>query len=156
MPRKKTPGGTGGGAGTHTGHTGAHGHTDHTDEPHNHPNPPTHPHDPTWSRVATRTESAAGSAAQQPQPRSRTLPAADSEEAAPSEPDPAASRSQSASPRLLEGLEGAVGGNESARSRRVGTLASSQVKSSRASGRGVGFFPIQERVDFNTRYHDTS
>ena len=33
------------------------------------------------------------------------LPAADSEEAAPrpSEPDPAASRSQSASPRLLEG-----------------------------------------------------
>ena len=42
--------------------------------------------------------------AQQPQPRSRTLPAADSEEAAPpSEPDPAASRSESASPRLLEG-----------------------------------------------------
>ena len=37
------------------------------------------------------------------QPRSRTLPAADSEEAAPSELDPAASRSQSASPRLLEG-----------------------------------------------------
>ena len=48
-------------------------------------------------------------------PRSRTLPAADSEEAAPSESDPAASRSQSASPRLLEGGRR----NESARSRRV-------------------------------------
>ena len=38
----------------------------------------------------------------QPQARSRPLPAADSEEAAPSEPDPASTRSQSASPRLLE------------------------------------------------------
>ena len=39
---------------------------------------------------------------QQPQARSRPLPAADSEEAAPSEPDPASTRSQSASPRLLD------------------------------------------------------
>ena len=35
--------------------------------------------------------------------RAEPLPAADSEEAAPSEPDPASTRSQSASPRLLEG-----------------------------------------------------
>ena len=33
----------------------------------------------------------------------RPLPAVDSEEAAPSEPDPASTRSQSASPRLLKG-----------------------------------------------------
>ena len=37
------------------------------------------------------------------QARSRPHPAADSEEAAPGEPDPASTRSQSASPRLLEG-----------------------------------------------------
>ena len=91
---------------THTGYTGAHGHTDHTGEPHNHPNPPKHPHD------RATTESAADSTRRAqhphlPQPRSRTLPAADSEEAAPSEPGPAASRSQSASPRLLEGGESA-------------------------------------------------
>ena len=150
MPRKKTPGGTGGGAGTHTGHTGAHGHTDHTDEPHNHPNPPTHPHD------RATTESAACSTAAAPEPnaprgrlrRGRPQRTRPGRLPLPERlPAPAA---------LLEGLEGAVGGNESARSRRVGTLASSQVKSSRASGRGVGFFPIQERVDFNTRYHDTS
>ena len=52
---------------------------------------------------------------QQPQARSRPLPAADSEEAAPSEPDPASTRSQSASPRLLEGGRR----NEGARGRRV-------------------------------------
>jgi len=40
---------------------------------------------------------------QQPQARSRPLPAADSEEAAPSKPDPASARSQGASPRLLKG-----------------------------------------------------
>ena len=40
---------------------------------------------------------------QQPQAQSRPLPAVDSEEAAPSEPDPASTRSQSASPRLLKG-----------------------------------------------------
>ena len=48
----------------------------------------------------------------QPQARSRPLPAADSEEAAPSKPDPASARSQSASPRLLKGgrrNEGACG-----------------------------------------------
>ena len=165
MPRKKTPGGTGGGAGTHTGHTGAHGHTDHTDEPHNHPNPP-------WSvdtparprprparddrirgRLKHSTAAAPVTAPEPNSPRGR-LRRGRPQRTRPGRlplperlPAPAA---------LLEGLEGAVGGNESARSRRVGTLASSQVKSSRASGRGVGFFPIQERVDFNTRYHDTS
>jgi hypothetical protein len=40
---------------------------------------------------------------ERPQARSRPLPAVDSEEAAPNEPDPAASRSQSTSPCLLEG-----------------------------------------------------
>jgi len=40
---------------------------------------------------------------QEPQARSRPPPAADSEEAIPSELDPASTRSQSASPRLLEG-----------------------------------------------------
>ena len=88
--------------GTHTGHTGAHGHTDHTDEPHNHPNPTTHP--PLDTRTTTRRPKPQPT--QQPheqrQAQSRQLPAADSEEAAPSEPDPASTRSQSASPRLLE------------------------------------------------------
>jgi hypothetical protein len=52
--------------GTHTGHAGAQGHTDRTDEPHNHPNPPTHnPHD----------HATADSTRQQPQARSRPLPA---------------------------------------------------------------------------------
>ena len=55
--------------GTHTRDTGKHkrtrGHTDHTDEPHNHPNPTSHPHDHATAEAA-----------------------ADSEEAAPSEPDP--------------------------------------------------------------------
>ena len=85
---KKTPGG----AGTHTGHTSAHADTDHTDEPHNHPNPTTHPHDHATAETAadsTAARTAAGA-------RSRPLPAADSEEAAPSEPDPASTRSQSA------------------------------------------------------------
>jgi len=40
---------------------------------------------------------------QQPQARSQPLPAADSEEAAPSKPDPASAISQCASPRLLKG-----------------------------------------------------
>jgi len=40
---------------------------------------------------------------QQPQARSRPPPAADSEEATPSETDPTSTRSQRASPRLLEG-----------------------------------------------------
>ena len=55
---------------------------------------------------------------EQPQARSRPLPAADSEEAAPSEPDPASTRSQSASPRLLEG---GARRNEGARGRCVYT-----------------------------------
>ena len=100
---------TSGGARTHTVHTGALGHTDHTDEPHKHPNPTTHPHD------HATAETAADSTAAAPQARSRPLPAADSEEAAPSEPDPASTRSQSASPRLLEGGRR----NEGARGKRV-------------------------------------
>ena len=86
---KKTPGG----AGTHTGHTGARGHTDHTDEPHNHPPKPkdTNPHE-NRDRLNSRKNS------RKPGERSRPLPAADSEEAAPGEPDPASTRSQSASP----------------------------------------------------------
>jgi hypothetical protein len=52
---------------------------------------------------------------QEPQAQSRPPPAADSEEATPSEPDPASTRSQSASPRLLESGRR----NEGARGRRV-------------------------------------
>jgi hypothetical protein len=102
---KKTPGGAGtetktpGGAGTHTGHTGHTGHADaqrHTDESHNQPNPPT-THTP---HVSATTEAAADSTAAGPEPtaprgRLRSL-------ATPSKPDPASTRSQSASPRLLE------------------------------------------------------
>ena len=86
---------------THTGRAGAQGHTDHTDEPHNHPNTsntqPACQHEPRRPKPQPRQPT------QQPQARSRPLPAAESEEAAPSEPDPASTRSQSASPRLLEG-----------------------------------------------------
>ena len=78
--------------GTHTGHAGAQGHTDHTDEPHNHPNSPTH------TRTSARRPKPRPT--QQPQARSRPLPAADSEEAAPSvEPYRASTRSHSAPPR---------------------------------------------------------
>ena len=104
---KKTPGEPGHTHETHTGHAGAQGHTDNTDEPHNHPNPPTHnPHD------SATAETVADSTAAAPEPTA--IPAADSEEAAP-EPDPAATRSQSASPRLLEGGRR----NEGTRGRRV-------------------------------------
>ena len=65
-------------------------------EPHNHPNPPT-THNP---HVSATTEAAADSGAAGPE---STAPAVDSEEATPSDPDPASTRSQSASPRLLEG-----------------------------------------------------
>ena len=75
---KKTPGG----AGTHTRHTehaDAQRHTDHTDEPHNHRNPPT-THTPHVTRQ--RDDRSRGRLkTQQPQARSRPLPAADSEEA---------------------------------------------------------------------------
>ena len=94
---KKTPGGAGTHTG-HTGHTGARGHTGHTDEPHNHP-PKTND---TPARKPRPTQQP-GQPQEQLQARSRPLPAADSEEAAPSEPDPASTRSQSSSPRLLEG-----------------------------------------------------
>ena len=94
---KKTPGG----AGTHTRDThtdGTHGrtraHPDHTDEPHNHPNPTTHPHDHATAETAPDS-TAAGTEPTTPRGRQ----AADSEEAAPSKPDPASTRSQSASPR---------------------------------------------------------
>ena len=61
-----------------------------------HPNPTTHPHDRATAETATDSQQSQ----EQPQARSRPLPAADSEEAAPSEPDPASTRSQGASPRL--------------------------------------------------------
>ena len=77
---KKTPGGAGTHTG-HTGHTGARGHTDHTDEPHNHPLKS----NDTPARKPRPTQQPQ----EQPQARSRPLPAADSEEAAPGEPDPA-------------------------------------------------------------------
>ena len=80
----------------HTGHTGARGHTDHTDEPHNHP--------PKANDTPARKPRPTQQPQEQLQARSRPLPAADSEEAALSEPDPASTRSQSASPRLLEGI----------------------------------------------------
>ena len=113
---KKTPGGGGEPVqyrvhnGTHTGHTGAHGHTDHTHTQTNLTSiqtqrATTHPHvkHVTARLHATPTaESPKPRPTQQPQARSRPLPAADSDEATPSEPDPASTRSQSASPRLLE------------------------------------------------------
>ena len=86
---KKTPGG----AGTHTGHTrDTRAHTgtritrrtsQNRSNEHNmfYPNPTTHPHD--HATAATQQPH------EQPQARSRPLPAADSEEAAPSKPDPA-------------------------------------------------------------------
>ena len=60
-----------------------------------------HPNPKTQTRTKTATDSTEPQ--EQPQARSRPLPAADSEEAAPGEPDPASTHSQSASPRLLEG-----------------------------------------------------
>ena len=94
--------------GTHTGHAGAQGHTDHTDEPHNHPNTsntqPACQHEPRRPKPQPRQPT------QQPQARSRPLPAAESEEAAPSEPDPASTRSQSASELYCTVLTPATGG----------------------------------------------
>ena len=113
----KTPGEPGHTHGTHRTHGRTRlgvftSHTDHTDEPHNHPNPPTHPH----ARPRTTTETASDSTAAAPEPTAprgrlsrgrpqRTRPLS----------DPAATRSQSASPRLLEGGRR----NEGARGRRV-------------------------------------
>ena len=117
---------TGGSRDTHTGHkrgTRAHTGTRITQTnltTKNHPNPPnTQPARQRDDRNRGRLNT------QQPQPRSRPLPAADSEEAAPSEPDPAATRSQGASShwappracRLLESSrrnEGARGGRVAA------------------------------------------
>ena len=88
-PREKDTGGSRDTHGTGTGHTGAHGHTDHTDEPHNHPTPTTHPHD-----LARDGRNRGRLNSRSAQARSRPLPAADSEEAAPREPDPASTCSQ--------------------------------------------------------------
>jgi len=91
--------------GTHTGHAGAQRHTDHTDEPHkSQPSKPTNNTQVPARRTSARRPKPWPT--QQPQARSRPLPAADSEEAAPSEPDPASTRSQSASPRLLSKVVG--------------------------------------------------
>ena len=86
-----------GGAGTHTGHTSAHADTRITQT--NLTTIQTQRH----TRTTTRRPKPQPTQQPQEQPhaRSRPLPAADSEEAAPSEPDPASTRSQSASPRLL-------------------------------------------------------
>ena len=113
---KKTPGG----AGTHTGHTrDTRAHTGtrithrRTSQPSKPNDTPGHPHATTRdgrNRGRLNTSTAA-SAQEQPQARSRPLPAADSEEAAPSEPDPASTRSQSASPRRERGgLLSSLGG----------------------------------------------
>ena len=97
---KKTPGG----AGTHTGHTSAHADirrtqtnllTSQASKPNDTPARPRDSRNPKPRPTQQQPE--------QPQARSRPLPTADSEEAAPSEPDPASTRPQSASPRLLEG-----------------------------------------------------
>ena len=114
--RKKTPGGA---PGKHTGHARAHTstwktQTNLTTEPSKPANTPAQPRD---DRIP---ESAAGSTAAAPEPNKRSPRptqkwSLNPEEAAPSEPDPAASRSESASPRLLEG----GWRNECARSRRV-------------------------------------
>ena len=87
---REEPGRTRNTLGTH----GIHGRTDHTDEPHNHPNPTTHVTPARPVDHATAETAAEHSTTGQPQARSRPLPAADSEEAAPSEPDPASTRSQ--------------------------------------------------------------
>ncbi len=83
----------------HTGHADAQRHTDHTDEPHNHPNPPTThtPHVSATTEAAAPDSTAAGPEPTAPRGRLRR-----GQEAAPSKPDPASTRSQSASPRLLE------------------------------------------------------
>jgi hypothetical protein len=113
----KTPGEPGHTHGTHRTHGRTRlgvftSHTDHTDEPHNHPNPPTHPH----ARPRTTTETASDSTAAAPEP---TAPRGRLSRGRPQRtrplPDPAATRSQSASPRLLEGGRR----NEGARGRRV-------------------------------------
>ena len=77
-----------GGAGTHTGHTSAHADTQIT-ETNKQPNPATtHPHDQTRQpKPETGKPRPTQQQQEQPQARSRPLPAADSEEAAPSEPD---------------------------------------------------------------------
>jgi hypothetical protein len=95
------------------GDTRAHGSHRRTSQP-SQPNNP--PNGPMLTPKCTRTTARRPNPwpTQQPLPRSRPLPAADSEEAAPCKPDPAATRCQSASPRLLKGGRR----NEGARCRR--------------------------------------
>ena len=82
---KKTPGG----AGTHTGHTrDTQAHKGTRITPTNLTTIQTHQH---TTRTSARRPKPRPT--QQPQARSRPLPAVDSEEAAPSEPDPASTRS---------------------------------------------------------------
>ena len=106
---------------THGAHGRARAHGSHrqTSQPSQPYNPPTH--SPHVSATAERPRPT-----QQPQARSRPLPAANcSEEAAPpSEPDPASTRSQSASPRLWPAPSTVEGGrrNEGARGRRVADI----------------------------------
>ncbi len=57
----------------------------------------------TTRTTRTTTETAADSTAAAPEPTAPRGRLRSSEEAAPSEPDPAATRSQSASPRLFDG-----------------------------------------------------
>ena len=98
---KKTPGG----AGTHTGRTqDTRAHKGTRVTPTNlttiQPSKSTNTQVPSTRTSARRpTLTSARRPTQQPRSRSRPLPAVDSEETAPSEPDPAASRSQSTCPR---------------------------------------------------------
>ena len=121
---------TTGGAGTHTGHardTRAHKGTRITQT--NLTTIQTQRH----TRTTTRP-------AQHPQARSRPLPAADSEEAAPSEPDPAFTRSQSASPRLLEGGRR----NEGARGRCVTAGGAARAQTGRQTDRAPNELETRE------------
>ena len=93
-----TPGEPGHTRDTHgtRGRTKAHGPRRRTSQP-SKPTNNTHP--------ARQRDDRSRGPTQQPQARSRPLPAADSEEATPSEPDPASTRSQSASPRACSKVE---------------------------------------------------
>jgi hypothetical protein len=81
---------------------------------------------------------------QHPQARSRPLPAADSEEAAPSEPDPASTCSQSASQRLLESGRR----NEGACGRRVAAGSAAGARYRYVSPIGVFLSYLRPFVDF--------
>ena len=115
--------------GTH-GRTRAHGSHRRTSQPSKPNDTPARPRDGrNRGRLNSRSRPRGG--------RSRPLPAADLEEAAPSEPDPASTRSQSASPRLLEGgrrNEGARGRRVTAGGGRCGPLALGCGQTGRSTG----------------------